>query len=70
MLEFTQQNLANLAWAYGKLGHYHQGLLDAIAARSLEILEVRNDPPQYVGTLLGTLAEAVNCLPLSLSHLV
>lgn len=38
--EFSQQNLANLAWAYGKLGHYHKGLLDAIAKQAASMLEV------------------------------
>lgn len=32
--EFSQQNLANLAWAYGKLSHYEASLLDHVACQA------------------------------------
>lgn len=34
IVKFSQQNLANLAWAYGKLLHYERGLMDAIAQQA------------------------------------
>ena len=32
--QFSQQNLANLAWAYGKLLHYEASLMDSLAAQA------------------------------------
>ncbi len=36
-----------MAWALGKLSHFHQGLLDAIAAQAAAMI--------HVGSLLPTL---------------
>lgn len=38
--QFSQQNLANLAWAYGKLAINHSQLIDAIAARACAMISV------------------------------
>ena len=38
--EFSQQNLANVAYAYGKAKHDAPGLLDKIAQRAIAIVEV------------------------------
>lgn len=39
--EFSQQNLANMAWAFGKLTHHAPSLLDAIGRKATAIVEVR-----------------------------
>ena len=33
--QFSQQNLANLAWAYGKLSFYQRSLMDAVALQAV-----------------------------------
>ena len=38
--EFSQQNLANMAWAFGKITHYMPSLLDAIAQKATAIVKV------------------------------
>lgn len=38
--EFSQQNLANMAWAFGKITHYMPSLLDAIGRKATAIVEV------------------------------
>ena len=30
---FSQQNLSNLTWAFGKLSHYNQQLLEVVATQ-------------------------------------
>ena len=37
---FSQQNLANLAWAFGKLSHYRRPLMDAIAEQAAKKVKV------------------------------
>lgn len=37
---FSQQNLANLAWAYGKLSHYEPALLATIACQAVVKIKV------------------------------
>lgn len=37
---FSQQNLANLAWAYGKVAHDDPLLLDAIAQQACSMIKV------------------------------
>lgn len=39
--EFNGQALANLAWAYEKLGFYHQGLLESVARQAFFLRHVR-----------------------------
>lgn len=41
---FSQQNLANLAWAYGKLAHFQAALMGAIAERASQMIKVRKVP--------------------------
>lgn len=43
---FSQQNLANLAWAYGKLSHYESVLMDAVAQQAAFKVKVQ-DPNSY-----------------------
>ena len=38
--EFSQQNLANMAWAFGKLTHDAPSLLDAIGLKATTIVKV------------------------------
>ena len=38
--EFSQQNLANMAWAFGKLTHDAPSLLDAIGLKATAIVKV------------------------------
>ena len=38
--EFSQQNLANMAWAFGKLTHDAPSLLDAIGRKATVIVKV------------------------------
>jgi len=38
--EFSQQNLANMAWAFGKLTHDTPSLLDAIGLKATTIVKV------------------------------
>jgi hypothetical protein len=38
--EFSQQNLSNLCWAFGKLGHFDSELMAAIAERSIVLIKV------------------------------
>lgn len=38
--EFSQQNLSNLCWAFGKLGHFDRELMAAIAERSIVLIKV------------------------------
>lgn len=38
--EFSQQNLANLAWAYGKLSYYSYELMAAVAHQAILKMEV------------------------------
>lgn len=38
--EFSQQNLANMAWAFGKLTHDAPSLLDAIGRKATTIVKV------------------------------
>lgn len=38
--EFSQQNLANMAWAFGKITHYMPSLLDAIGDKATSIVKV------------------------------
>lgn len=38
--EFSQQNLSNLCWAFGKLGHFDGKLMAAIAERSIVLIKV------------------------------
>jgi hypothetical protein len=38
--EFSQQNLSNLCWAFGKLGHFDGELMAAIAERSIVLIKV------------------------------
>ncbi len=39
--EYHSQNLANLTWAFGKLGHLDTDLMAAISRRAVEIAKVR-----------------------------
>ena len=38
--EFSQQNLSNLCWAFGKVGHFNSKLVAAIAERSIVLVKV------------------------------
>ena len=38
--EFSQQNLANMAWAFGKITHYMPSLLNAIGQKATAIVKV------------------------------
>ena len=38
--EFSQQNLSNMAWAFGKLSHDAPALLDAIGRKAMAIVQV------------------------------
>ena len=38
--KFSQQNLANLAWAYGKLSYYDSKLMDSVAFQSTARVKV------------------------------
>ena len=38
--EFSQQNLANLTWAFGKLSHRAPSLLDAVGQKATAVVEV------------------------------
>ena len=40
MQEFSQQNLANMAWAFGKLTHHAPSLLDAIGHKATAVVQV------------------------------
>lgn len=40
MQEFSQQNLANMAWAFGKLTHHAPSLLDAIGHKATAGVQV------------------------------
>ncbi len=40
--EFSQQNLANMAWAFGKLTHDAPSLLDAIGLKATVIVKVQS----------------------------
>lgn len=39
--DFSQQNLANLTWAFGKLHHYHKNLLTEVAGQTVLKLAVK-----------------------------
>lgn len=39
--QFSQQNLANLAWAYGKLSFYQRSLMDAVALQAVIKVKAR-----------------------------
>lgn len=40
--EFSQQNLANLTWAFGKLSHCAPSLLDAVGQKATAVVEVHS----------------------------
>ena len=44
MEEFSQQNLANMAWAFGKLTHHTPSLLDAIGHKATAVVQVGSTP--------------------------
>ena len=44
MEEFSQQNLANMAWAFGKLTHHAPPLLDAIGYKATAVVQVGSGP--------------------------
>lgn len=44
MEEFSQQNLANMAWAFGKLTHHAPSLLDAIGHKATAVIQVGSTP--------------------------
>ena len=44
MEEFSQQNLANMAWAFGKLTHHAPSLLDAIGRKATAVVQVGSSP--------------------------
>jgi hypothetical protein len=46
--EFSQQNLSNLCWAFGKLAHFNAKLMAAIAERAVVLIKVL-----YIGSMLG-----------------
>lgn len=43
--EFSQQNLANMAWAFGKLTHHAPSLLDAIGHKATAVVQVGTPGP-------------------------
>lgn len=48
--EFTEQGLGSLSWAYSKLGHHHQGLLEAIARQASSMGYVSSNCPVMLCT--------------------
>ena len=44
MEEFSQQNLANMAWAFGKLTHHAPPRLDAIGYKATAVVQVGSSP--------------------------
>lgn len=52
--EFSQQNLANMAWAFGKLTHDAPSLLDAIGLKATTIVTVCSSSYAVKTSLSGT----------------